>query len=225
MKKLIALVLAASLIASLTASSMAAAKVAKKKAVKKPAKKVVKPVKKPAPKKPAPVTPWVPPAPAPVAPAPAPAPAAAGMGMSIGVNVGVAAGLTAVTGVLDYSIASMIPGAKVRVGGDYLTGSNGSDSNLKIVTLKLGGLYALDMLKSSAVPIDWYIGGDVTVPVKVSGGKTGSYGLEAYIGGNYMIPDFGTINAQVGYSALKYGSTTSGAAKGVLATIGYAYSF
>lgn len=220
MKKLIALVLAASLIASLSASSMAA--VAKKKvAVKKPAKKVVKPIKKAAPKK-APVTPWVPPAPAPVAPAPAPA-VSAGMGMSLGVNVGVSAGLTAITGVLDYSIASMIPGAKVRIGGDYLTGSNLNDTNLKVVTLKLGGVYALDMLKSSAVPIDWYIGGAVSVPVKVSGSMTGSYGLEAYLGGNYMIPDFGTINGQVGYSALKYGG--EGAAKGVLASVGYAYSF
>jgi len=224
MKKLIALVLAASLIAGLTASTMAAPK---KKVVKKPAKKVVKPVKKPAPKKPAPKpapAPWVPPAPAPVAPAPAPA-AAAGMGTTLGLNVGVSGGLTAITGVLDYSIASMIPGAKVRVGGDYLTGSNGSDSNLKIVTLKLGGIYALDMLKSSALPVDWYIGGAVAVPVKVSGGRSGSYGLEAYLGANYMIPDFGIINAQVGYSALKYGSSTSGAAKGVLATIGYGYAF
>lgn len=169
--------------------------------------------------------PVVTPSPAPIAPAPVAAPAAAGMGMTLGLNVGVSAGLTAVTGVLDYSISGIIPGAKVRVGGDYLTGSNGRDSSLKVVTLKLGGLYALDMLKSSAVPIDWYIGGAVMVPVKVSGGRTGSYGLEAYLGGNYMIPDFGIINAQVGYSALKYGSTTSGAAKGVLATIGYGYSF
>jgi hypothetical protein len=145
------------------------------------------------------------------------------MGMTLGLNIGVSAGLTAVTGVLDYSIASMIPGAKVRVGGDYLTGSNGSDSNLKAVTLKLGGIYALDMLKSSAVPIDWYLGGAVMVPVKVSGSRSGSYGLEAYIGGNYVIPDFGIINAQVGYSALKYGGTS--AAKGVLATIGYGYAF
>jgi hypothetical protein len=228
MKKLLALVLMLSLVASLTSTTFAAKKkkkhvkkVVAKKVVKKAVKKIVVPAKP---------APWVPPAPAPVAPAPAPAPASApapstGMGMSVGVNAGVSGGLTAIGGVLDYSTANILSGTKVRVGVDYLSGTNGADTSLKVVTAKVGALYALDMLKSAAMPVDWYVEGAVAVPVKVSGGSTGSYGLEAALGANYMIPDFGTINAQVGYSALKYGSAASGAAKGVLASVGYAYSF
>jgi hypothetical protein len=196
-----------------------AAPAKKKKVVKKPVKKIVKPIKKPVVKPiPAPVV-----IPAPVAPAPVVKAAPASMGMSIGVNVGVSGGLTAIGGVLDYSTAGILSGTKIRVGVDYLTGSNLTDTNLKIVTAKIGALYALDMLKSAAMPLDWYLEGAVAVPVKESGGRSGSYGLEAALGANYMIPDFGTINAQVGYSALKYGG--AGAAKGVLASIGYAYSF
>lgn len=220
MKKLIALVLTLSLVAGVVASADAAAKkVVKKKVVK---KKVVKPVKKPV--KPAPVTPWVPPAPAPVAPAPAAAPAAAGMGLSLGGNIGTKAGLTAISGKLDYSIASMLAGASIRVGGDYLTGTNGVDTNLKVVTLKLDGIYALDMLKQPGLPVDFYIGGGALYAVKVSNAFTGSYGLEAFIGANYKIPDFGCLNAEVGYAALKYGGK-AGAAKGVEASVGYSYAF
>ena len=228
MKKLIAFVIALSLIAGLAASTMAAP--AKKKVVKKRVKKIVKLVKKPVVKPivkkpvvkpiPAPVV-----IPAPVAPAPVVKAAPAGMGMSVGVNIGVAEGLTAIGGVLDYSTASILSGTKVRLGVDYLTGTNGTDTNLKIATAKIGALYALDMLKSAALPVDWYVEGAVAVPVKVSGGRSGSYGLEAALGANYMIPDFGAINAQVGYSALKYGSVANPTPKGVLASLGYAYSF
>ncbi|MEK7376400.1 MAG: hypothetical protein AABZ57_04465 [Candidatus Margulisiibacteriota bacterium] len=220
MKKLIAFVIALSLIAGLSASTMAAP-AKKKKAVKKPVKKIVKPIKRPVVRPmPSPVVTPTPAAPAPIAAAPA---VTAGIGMCVGVNAGVSGGLTAIGGVLDYSTASILSGTKVRVGVDYLSGTNGKDSNLKIVTAKIGALYALDMLKSAAMPVDWYVEGAAAIPVKVSGAKSGSYGLEVAVGGNYMIPDFGTINAQVGYSALKYGGTSG--AKGVLVSLGYAYSF
>jgi len=237
MKKIFAILLSVALVASLSASSFAAAKtvtkVSKKKVV---AKKVVKKkVVKPAPKKivpkPAIETPWVPPTPAPVAPAPAPtpAPASAGMGMSAGAKIGLTAGLFAVTGDLDYSLAGILPGAKARLSVDYVTGNNPNstaaiDNAMKSVDVKIGGTYALDMLKSAALPVDWYVGAAYILPVKVNGGRTGGYGYEAYVGGTYKVPDFGTIYGELGYAGLKYASGVA-ALKGVDASVGYAYSF
>ena len=139
--------------------------------------------------------------------------------------MGVKAGLTAISGNLDYSTAGILAGSKIRIGGDYLTGTNGVDSNLKVVTLKVDGIYALDMLKQPGLPVDFYVGGGALYAVKVSGGRSGSYGLEAFVGANYKIPDFGCLNAEVGYAALKYGSAAAGAAKGVEASVGYSYAF
>ena len=235
MKKLIAFVIALSLIAGLSASTMAAPakkkvvkkpvkKVAIKKPVKKPVKKIVKPVKKPI-VKPMPA-PWVPPAPQPVAPAPAPKAAApAGMGMSLGVKVGLSGGATGLIVDLDYSIASVLAGTKIRVGGDYLSGTNptGNDS-YKMSNLRLGLVYALDMLKSADMPINWYLTGSLLYPWKVNGGRTGQWGAEAAIGGNYMVPDFGCIYGEVGYAGIKYTSTQP-AIKGISAAIGYSYMF
>lgn len=228
MKKLIALVLALSLVAGLSASSFAAVKkVVKKTTVKKVVvkKKVVKPVpKKPVPVKPAP---FVPPAPAPVAPAPAPAPKVEGMGMVLGVNAGLDAGLTGVAGNLDYDLSSIgAQGFKVRVGGNYISGTNptGNDS-MKAVSLKLGALYSLtDYLQGLGLPLTYYVGGAYVLPVKVDKSRTGKWGAELYLGVNYSIPDFGMINGELGYSALKY-TDTQPALKGVNLKIGYRYAF
>lgn len=176
-------------------------------------------------------TPWVPPTPAPVAPAPAPAPApkaAAGLGISVGGKVGLTAGVMAVTGDLDYALDSILPGAKARLSVDYVSGNNPNssataDNPMKAVDVKLGGTYALDMLKSDALPINWYVGAAYILPVKVNAGRTGKWGAEAYIGGTYNIPDFGTIYGEVGYAGLKY--SDAAALKGVNAAVGYSYSF
>ena len=232
MKKLIAFVIALSLVAGLCTSAMAAPakkavvkKPVKKVAVKKPVKKIVKPIKKPV-VKPVPA-PWVPPAPQPVAPAPAPKAAApsAGMGLSLGAKVGLSGGATGVIVDLDYSIAGVLKGTKIRVGGDYLSGTNptGNDS-YKMSNLRLGLVYALDMLKSADMPISWYLTGSLLYPWKVNAGRTGSWGIEAAVGGNYMVPDFGTIYGEVGYAGIKYTSTQP-ALKGVSAAIGYSYNF
>jgi len=176
-------------------------------------------------------TPWVPPTPAPVAPAPAPKPvaASAGMGLSAGAKVGLTAGLFAVTGDLDYSLASILPGAKARLSVDYVTGNNPNstatvDRPMKSVDVKIGGTYALDMLKSAALPIDWYVGAAYILPVKVNNARTGGYGYEAYVGGMYKVPDFGTIYGELGYAGLKYAKNVP-ALKGVDAAVGYSYSF
>lgn len=229
MKKLLAIVLSISLIAGLTTATMAAPA---KKAVKKaPAKKAVKKVVKPAAKKAAPApeapeyqapAPWVPPAPKAVAPAPAAPVAQAGLGLTAGAKAGLSAGLMGIEGSLSYSLASMIPDTSVRVGGEYLSGTNGSDS-VKAVALKVGAAYALTMLKSPDMPVDLYAGGSFILPVKVSVGRKGSYGLEAFVGGKYLVPDLGVLFGEIGYAALKYGGKS--AAKGVSASVGYNYSF
>ena len=230
MKKIFAILLSVALVASLSASSFAAVKkVVKKKPVVK--KKVVKPApKKIVPKKPAIETPWVPPTPAPVAPAPSPTPAsaAAGMGMTVGAKVGLTAGLMAVTGDFDYSLAGILPGAKARLSVDYVSGNNPNssvavDTPMKSVDIKIGGTYALDMLKSAALPVDWYVGAAYILPVKVNGARTGGYGYEGYVGGTYKVPDFGSIYGELGYAGLKV--ATAPALKGVNAAVGYAYSF
>ncbi len=231
MKKLLAILLSVSLIASLSTSSFAATKkkVSKKKPVVK--KKVVKPAPKKIVPKPAIETPWVPPTPAPVAPAPAPTPAkaSAGMGMSVGAKVGLTAGLFAVTGDLDYSLAGILPGAKARLSVDYVTGNNPNssataDNAMKSVDVKIGGTYALDMLKTAALPVDWYVGAAYILPVKVNAGRTGKWGAEAFVGGSYKVPDFGSIYGELGYAGLKYADGVA-ALKGVNAAVGYAYSF
>ena len=176
-------------------------------------------------------TPWVPPTPAPVAPAPAmkPTSATAGMGMTAGAKVGLTAGLFAVTGDLDYSLASILPGAKARLSVDYVTGNNPNetatiDNPMKSVDVKIGGTYALDMLKTAALPVDWYLGAAYILPVKVNSARTGKWGAEAYLGGMYMVPDFGTIYGELGYAGLKYDASAA-ALKGVNVAVGYAYSF
>lgn len=230
MKKLVALVLALSLVAGLSSVTLAAVakkaaakKVTKKKVVK---KKVAKKVVKPAPK---PAAPWVPPAPAPVAPAPAPAPAvkAAGMGLSLGGSVGLKAGLFDIAGILTYSTDSILSGTAVRLGVDYLAGTNPglSADSMKAINVSLGATYALTMLKSADIPIDWYVGANYVLPVKVNAGATASgWGADAILGGTYKIPDFGTICGELGYGVLKYESGKT-ALRGIDATVGYNYSF
>lgn len=224
MKKLIAMVLSISLIAGITTSAISAPK----KAAPKPVKKVVKPAPKPAPRvAPAPEpAPWVPPAPKPVAPAPV-APTDLGaqaLGLTAGLKAGLSTGLTGIGGSLDYSIASMIPDASVRIGGEYLVGTNPTgNASVKAVSLKVGAVYALTMLKSPDMPVDLYIGGTFVLPLKVSGGGSG-WGADGFIGGKYMVPDLGVLFGEVGYSGLKY-SSSAAALKGISASVGYNYSF
>ena len=168
------------------------------------------------------------PAPTPVAPAPvAKAAASDGMGMVLGVNAGLDAGLFGFSGNLDYDLSSMgAAGLKVRVGGNYVSGTNptGSD-DMKAVSLKLGAIYNVtDYLQALGLPLTYYVGGAYLLPVKVNAGRTGKWGAEAYLGANYMVPDFGMINAELGYGALKYADTAA-ALKGLDLKIGYRYAF
>ncbi len=172
--------------------------------------------------------PWVPPAPKPVAPAAEATKTAApskSTGLSLGVKFGLSGGATGMIVDLDYSVSKFIPGTKIRVGGDYLTGTNpnGNDS-YKISNLRLGLVYALDMLKSEDMPIDWYVTGSFLYPWKVNAGRAGSWGIEAAFGGNYVVEDFGCIYGEIGYAGIKYTSSQP-ALKAMSAAVGYSYLF
>ena len=172
--------------------------------------------------------PWVPPAPKPVAPAaeaPKTVAPSKGMGLSLGAKLGLSGGATGMIVDLDYSISKFLAGTKIRVGGDYLTGTNpnGNDS-YKISSLRLGLVYMIDMLKSDDMPIDWYVTGSLLYPWKVNAGRSGSWGIEAAFGGNYSVPDFGSIYGEIGYAGIKYTSAQP-ALKAMSAAIGYSYQF
>ncbi len=173
--------------------------------------------------------PWVPPAPKPISPAQESSKAKAAPvknnGISLGAKIGLSAGATGMIVDLDYPISGLLSGVKIRVGGDYLTGTNpnGNDS-YKISDLRLGFVYALDMLKSEDMPIDWYVTGSFLYPWKVNAGRTGSWGIDAALGGNYVVEDFGCIYGEIGYGGIKYASSQP-ALKAMSAAVGYSYLF
>ena len=70
----------------------------------------------------------------------------------------------------------------------------------------------------------WYVGGAYLYPVKVNNARVGKYGLEAYIGTNYVIPEMGVINVELGYGALKYADDQP-ALKGIDLKLGYGILF
>ena len=214
MKKAIAFIISLSLAASLSVT--ATALVAKKKTtVKKPAKKIVKPVKKTV-EKPIvkPVT-----APVPVViPNPEPQIQAApekqrtkireGTGILLGINTGYDAGLFGVSGNLDYDLSNYgLTGLKIRAGGNYVGGVNtdAGPSLMKAVSLKLGALFNItDFLMGPGSPLTFYVGGAYLFPIKVNNGNSGKWGVEGYLGANYSVADFATVNFEAGYATLKY---------------------
>jgi len=182
----------------------------------------------PAPAAPVPSTVVVvtPPPPAPIVVINTPTPEA-GRGVAIYVNGGLDAGLTGFSGNLDYDLSGMVTqGLKARVGVNYVLGSNptGND-DMKAVSAKLGAVYYLTpYLPAMGVPLTWYVGGAYLLPVKVNKGRTGKWGVEAYVGANYNVPEMGVVNFEVGYSGLKYADGQP-ALKGIDAKIGYGILF
>ena len=234
MKKIITFVVSVSLISSFSSLTFAAAK---KKAVKKPAKIIAAPVKKTI------VIPVIKPAPVPVVmpdPQPLPQPrlqpapakprakVPEGRGILLGLNAGYDAGLFGVAGNLDYDLTNFgATGVRVRIGGNYLGGVNpdAGTSLMKALSLKLGGLFNMtDFFTGSGQPLNFYIGGAYLFPVKVTGDDLGSGGTEAYLGANYVIADFGTINMEAGYASLKY-SKNAAAVKGLDLKLGISTAF
>lgn len=221
MKRILMLLLGVSLIAGL-ASNVFAAPV-RRKIVKPTPRKIV-------PVKPSPLAPeTVVPEPTALTSAPDKSGSSKGMGLSVGAKAGLTAGIPGVTADMDYSLARWIPGAAARLSLDYLTGNNPNsavaiDNPMKSVDLKIGGTYALDMLKNSALPIDWYTGAAYIIPVNVNGSRSGGWGAEAFLGGKHKVSDMGNIYGELGYAGLKYASGVA-ALKGINAALGYSHSF
>ncbi|MCX5748758.1 MAG: hypothetical protein NTZ10_00720 [Candidatus Saganbacteria bacterium] len=154
-------------------------------------------------------------------------PAKAGRGLGLYINGGLDAGLIGFAGNLDYDLSgSVVQGLSVRIGANYLSGTNpnGNDS-FKVVSAKLGAVYYITpFMPALGVPLTWYVGGAGLYPVKVSGGSTGSWGVEAYLGANYNVPEMGIVNFELGYSGLKYAADQP-ALKGLDLKIGYGIKF
>ena len=177
-------------------------------------------------------TPVPTPAPTPVIVNPTPVviinpPAQAGRGVGIYVNGGLDAGLIGFAGNLDYDLSGIVAqGLSARVGLNYVSGTNpnGNDA-MKAVSAKLGAVYYITpYLPNMGVPLTWYAGGAYLLPVKVNAGRTGKWGMEAYLGANYVVPEMGTVNFELGYSGLKYADSQP-ALKGLDLKIGYGILF
>ena len=154
----------------------------------------------------------------------------AGRGVALYLNGGLDAGLTGFSGNLDYDLSGLpAQGLKIRIGGNYIKGTNptGSDS-VEAVSVKLGAIYYVTpFFPDMGLPLTWYIGAAYLLPVKVNNDRTGTanqWGVEAYIGANYNIPELGVINLEVGYSGLKYFESQA-ALKGMDVKLGYGIIF
>lgn len=142
-------------------------------------------------------------------------------------SAGLNAGLKGVNGHIDYEIPSILPNASLRIGGNYIQGTNPSGGDdIKAVSFKAGAIYGInEYVKSLAgLPLDWYVGGNVIIPVKVNKSRSGKWGGEAFVGSIYKMQDIGSIFGEIGYSVLKY-SDNQPALKGLLLNAGYSYSF
>ncbi len=150
-----------------------------------------------------------------------------GRGVALYVNGGIDSGLTGFSGNLDYDLSGFpAQGLKLRVGANYVSGTNptGND-DMKAVFAKVGGVYYITpYLPDFGIPLTWYVGSAYLIPVKVNNNRTGVWGVEAFIGSNYNVPELGVINVEVGYAGLKYSNDQS-ALKGMDLKIGYGIIF
>lgn len=241
MKKLMVLVLSVSLITGLSAATIAAAQ--KKPAAKKPVKKVVKPAPK------AKVSPVVKPVPMPV-PVAEPSPVASaetaplptepaapakqkvkvreGAGLLLGLNAGYDAGIPGISADLDYDITNLgAAGVRIRTGIGFASGADQTPEQapVKVINLKLGALVNLtDIFVAPQQKLSYYIGGAYLFPVKVNDAAAGKWGIEAYVGLNYVLADVATFNMQAGYSGIKY-SDSEPSLKGLNFKLGTATAF
>ncbi|OGC08264.1 hypothetical protein A2526_01295 [candidate division WOR-1 bacterium RIFOXYD2_FULL_36_8] len=154
----------------------------------------------------------------------------AGRGVALYLNGGLDAGLIGYAANLDYDLSGLpAPGIKIRLGANYLSGTNPNGSDIvQAASAKVGFIYYISpYLSNGEVPLSFYVGSAYLVPVKVNNGRTGTshqWGLEAYLGINYSIIEMGIINFEVGYSGLKYAEDQP-ALKGLDIKLGYGITF
>jgi hypothetical protein len=176
-----------------------------------------------APAAPAPVTP----PPIIVTVPPTPEVIRSGRGIAAYVDAGLIAGLTGYSANVGFDLGEQPDtGLKIRVGADYISGNNPSNNDpMKAVNAKIGAVYYLTpYLPSIGLPITWYVGADGLYPAKVDRGRTGQWGVQAYGGADYDIPQLGIVNFELGYAAVKY-SVDQPALKGIILKIGYGIIF
>ncbi len=212
-----------------------AAPAKKKPAAKKTVKQIVKPSPLPVPV-PAPAA-----APSPVVTteaAPAIAEPAApvkqkvkvreGSGMLLGLNAGYDAGIPGISADLDYDITNLgATGVRIRTGIGFASGADQTPAQapVKVINLKLGALVNLtDIFVAPQQKLSYYIGGAYLFPVKVNDASAGKWGIEGYVGLNYVFADVATFNIQAGYSGIKY-SEGMPALKGVALKLGVGTAF
>jgi len=151
----------------------------------------------------------------------------AGRGVSLYLSGGFDAGLTGAAANLDYDLSGLpAEGLSIRIGANYVSGLNPrSSDNMQAASAKLGAVYYITpYLPDLGMPMTWYVGGAYLYPVKVNDARVGQYGLEAYLGTNYVIPEMGVVNLEVGYGALKYAEDQL-ALKGIDLKLGYGILF
>lgn len=148
------------------------------------------------------------------------------IGLTVGLKAGAAAGLSGAVGDLMYSLSHLLPGASIRGGVGYLTGSNSKENdNVKIATVNLDGVLGLNFLKNNDVPFDVYVGGGLIYPWKVNKDQgSGGWGAHAYMGGKYLLEKNSSIYGELAYSGIKY-SQKQNAIRGIEAMLGFGYSF
>ncbi|OGC24878.1 hypothetical protein A2291_01910 [candidate division WOR-1 bacterium RIFOXYB2_FULL_42_35] len=150
-----------------------------------------------------------------------------GRGVDLYFNGGFNAGLVGFSGNFDYDLSGLpAQGLKMRVGANYITGTNPSGGDeMQAIFAKLGAVYYISpFLPELGMPLTWYLGGAYLIPVKVNDSRTGVWGLEGCVGANYNVPEMGVVNFEMGYGVLKY-SADQAALKGVDLKIGYGITF
>ena len=153
-----------------------------------------------------------------------------GRGLSLYMNGGVNAGLSGYGASLDYDLSGLPDqGIKVRMGADYILGTNPNGNDwVQVMCAKLGAVYYITpYMPDMSLPLSWYIGGDYLQPVKVNVDRENEQGLrggEVFLGANIRMIEFGIVNFEVGYTELKY-SANQPALKGMDVKIGYGLNF
>src|SRR3989339_754902 len=151
----------------------------------------------------------------------------AGRGVGLYINGGLDAGLVGFSGNFDYDLSGIVTrGLSARIGVNYVYGTNpNGNDEVKAVSAKLGAVYYITpFLPDMGLPLTWYVGGAYLLPVKVNEGRTGRWGVEAYLGLNYNVPEMGIVNVEIGYTGLKY-AVDQPALKGMDLKLGYGIIF
>ena len=105
-----------------------------------------------------------------------------------------------------------------RVGLGGATGNDGNDKTMKAIPLFIDGILNLpaDMMGG----IESYVGGGVNYVLYGTDQKTGTYGIQAFVGAKGDLGLGGKSFAEVGYSIIRCGDANKRSAKGISISVG-----